>query len=391
MTDPTNKQELISIIDKWLQGKASAEELIFLEKYYDHFEKEEGISTRFSESERERLEKELLAGIWKKTEAKTPVIRIYKRTWLRIAAAAVLILLAVGSFVFLKNNSGNEIAETENTDPSKNDIAPGGNKAILTLADNSQIILDHAQNGIITKQGNTKISKLNDGQLAYTASNEKPTEVLYNTITTPRGGHYQLTLADGSKVWLNAASSIRFPATFTGKERNVEISGEVYFEVTKNAVMPFKVSVNDMNVEVLGTHFNINSYTDELSIKTTLLEGAVKITKDNNVQMLSRGQQAQMDLNGHISLNRNVDVQEVMAWKNGKFQFSESADIATIMRQLSRWYDVDIEYKGEVTGHIGGTIPRNVNASKVFEMLEMTGSVKFQIEGKKVVVMPQKK
>ena len=207
-----------------------------------------------------------------------------------------------------------------------------------------------------------------------------------------------MVLADGSKVWLNAASSLRFPATFTGSERKVELTGEGYFEVAKNAAMPFKVDVAGKGeVEVLGTHFNINAYEDEATINTTLLEGKIKLTATDSrlpahdSWLLSPGQQAQLSANGGISLNRNPDTEEVMAWKNGKFHFGEAADIQTIMRQIARWYDVQVEYKGKVTEHIGGTISRNVNVSKVLEMLEMTGTVNFWVNGKKVTVMPQVK
>ena len=187
---------------------------------------------------------------------------------------------------------------------------------------------------------------------------------------------------------MNAASSIRFPASFTGSERKVEITGEAYFEVAKNPAMPFTVAVNGMNVEVLGTHFNINSYTDEAAIKTTLLEGAVKVTKGSAMAILSPGQQAQLTSNGQIGVNKNIDVDEVMAWKNGKFQFGDKVDIGTIMRQIARWYDVDVEYKGVFTKHFGGSISREVNISQVLKVLETTGDVKYKVEGRKVIVRP---
>jgi ferric-dicitrate binding protein FerR (iron transport regulator) len=194
-------------------------------------------------------------------------------------------------------------------------------------------------------------------------------------------------LSDGSKVWLNAASSLRFPASFAGKERKVELLGEAYFEVAKNAAMPFKVKVNGMEVEVLGTHFNINSYENESTVRTTLLEGSVKINNNNSSSLLKPGQQAQVNKAGEIKIINNVDVEEAIAWKEGKFQF-DRADIHDIMRQLARWYDVDVEYKGSVSSHFGGTISRDVNLSQVLNMLHLTGEVKFQIEDRKVIVMP---
>jgi len=310
-----------------------------------------------------------------------------RRKNIRYAAAAIIIcMLSVSLYFLFKPQPARQISKTENIKSPANDVAPGGNKAILTLANGTSIILDSAANGTLTTQGNSKILKLN-GMLSYNTLKNKSSEVLYNTISTPRGGQYELMLSDGSKVWLNAASSLRFPASFVGKERKVELLGEAYFEVAKNAAMPFKVKVHGMEVEVLGTHFNINSYDNESMIRTTLLEGSVKINKNNSSSLLKPGQQAQMNKAGEIKIINNVDVEEAIAWKEGKFQF-DKADIHDIMRQLARWYDVDVEYKGTVSSHFGGTISRDVNLSQVLNMLHLTGEVNFQIQDKKVVVMP---
>ena len=342
------------------------------------------------EGQRENWANKLLEYIHQKIKPVAEPAKIIRfAVWKKVAAAAVIIMMLGTGAYFLFGNKGkqDEIAKTENNNSSNNDVAPGGNKATLQLADGSTIILDSAQNGTLSQQGNARVLKLDNGQLAYNASGTAK-EVLYNTISTPRGGQYQLTLADGSKVWLNAASSIRFPASFTGSKRKVELTGEAYFEVAKNPAMPFTVSVNGMNVEVLGTHFNINSYADEDIIKTTLLEGAVKVTKGSVIAMLSPGQQAQLTSNGQIGVNKNIDVDEVMAWKNGKFQFGDKVDIGTIMRQIARWYDVDVEYKGVFTKHFGGSISREVNISQVLKVLETTGDVKYKVEGRKVIVRP---
>lgn len=310
-----------------------------------------------------------------------------RRKNIRYAAAAIIIcMLSVSVYFLFKPQPARQISKTENIKSPANDVTPGGNKAILTLANGTSIILDSAANGTLTTQGNSKILKLN-GMLSYNTLKNKSSEVLYNTISTPRGGQYELMLSDGSKVWLNAASSLRFPASFVGKERKVELLGEAYFEVAKNAAMPFKVKVHGMEVEVLGTHFNINSYDNESMIRTTLLEGSVKINKNNSSSLLKPGQQAQMNKAGEIKIINNVDVEEAIAWKEGKFQF-DKADIHDIMRQLARWYDVDVEYKGTVSSHFGGTISRDVNLSQVLNMLHLTGEVNFQIQDKKVVVMP---
>lgn len=363
-----------------------------IRRYRDNKATEEELEVFFQLMNQGSLEKDLAEVMEESVEEKTTgrIIPIYKRNWFRIAAAAVLIIM-VGATFFLLNQPTDPQPVTNNQQPII-DIAPGGNKAILTLADNTQIILDNAANGDLTNQGNVKVIKL-DGQLAYNSSGNS-TEVLYNTITTPRGGQYQLILADNSKVWLNAESSLRFPASFVGKERRVELTGEGYFEVAKNASMPFRVHVAGKGeVEVLGTHFNINSYNDESTINTTLLEGKVKITplKDSRLttqdsRLLTPGQQARLNSDGSIKINSNVDIDEVMAWKNGKFIFQD-LDIQSIMRQISKWYNVDVEFKGTITKELFvGVISRNVNVSEIIKMLEKTGAVKLEIEGKKIIV-----
>jgi ferric-dicitrate binding protein FerR (iron transport regulator) len=193
-------------------------------------------------------------------------------------------------------------------------------------------------------------------------------------------------LADGTQVWLNAASSIRFPVVFTGAERKVEITGEVYFEVSKNAAIPFKVKTAASEVVVLGTHFNVNAYDDEAAVKTTLLEGSVKIIAAGQpIKYLQPGQQSAINKQGTITVLNNADIEEALAWKNGRFQFN-SADLKSILRQISRWYDVDVVYKGNVNLHFTGQLTRNDNVSKVFEELVLTGEVHFKIEGKKIIV-----
>ena len=249
-------------------------------------------------------------------------------------------------------------------------------------------MLDSAANGTLAQQGNTKVLKLN-GQIAYNKTGDMDAKPVYNTITTANGNQYQLILTDGSKVWLNAASSIRFPASFTGNERKVEITGEAYFEVAKNPNKPFKVEFKNKEgdkseIEVLGTHFNVNAYPDEPAFKTTLLEGSVKIINAHAVQMLTPGQQARLSRQG-IELEKNADIEQVMAWKNGFFLF-DNTDIYTLMRQVSRWYDVDVHFEGSIPGDgFSGKISRNVPLSKFLQVLEMN-EVHVRTEGRKVTV-----
>lgn len=328
----------------------------------------------------------------------------------RMAAAAIIfILLTAGGYLWLNRSPKIDLATTDKKPAATVDIAPGGNKAILTLADNSTVILDSAANGAIAQQGNAKVVKLSNGQLMYQSAipdklgqaGNRQSAMTYNTLSTPRGGQYQLVLPDGSKVWLNAASSITYPTAFTGNERKVQITGEAYFEVTHNSQMPFVVEKGSMAVEVLGTHFNINAYDDEEAMKTTLLEGKVKVGsrqwavgseekaegKEHSV-ILKPGEQVSLSHSSQLSQPIPVQTDEVMAWKNGLFQF-ENADIRSVMRQLSRWYDVEIAYKqpSELKDKVSIEFPRSFNLSDVLKIMESTAGVKLQMEGKKIIVL----
>jgi ferric-dicitrate binding protein FerR (iron transport regulator) len=302
--------------------------------------------------------------------------------WIRISAAAVLLVVSLGLFYALKLEN-RQLAKVPSTTSKPDDISPGGDKAVLTLADGRKIILDTASNGALTVEGGIKVIKAG-GQLSY---NEqiKSSEVLYNTISTPRGGQYQLELADGSRVWLNAASSLRFPTAFIGDDRTVELTGEGYFEVAHDASRPFHVKVGDMDVKVLGTHFNINSYPDEPTIETTLLQGRVSVRKGQQFVFLNPGQQA-IVAGSQVQIDNDVDVEEVVAWKNGWFNFN-SLRIQDILRQLSRWYNVDIVYEGEPTQHhFTGMVSRNSKVSEVLKIMEQAGMV-FKIDGKTITVL----
>ena len=304
------------------------------------------------------------------------------------AAAAIIVFLAAGADLFFSNNSNRQaISENQPTKPIRDIAPPVSANAVLTLADGSRIVLDSAGNGSLATQGAASIIKLADGRIAYTANANSVSEVQYNTLTVPRGSKVMsLVLADGSKVWMNAESSLRYPTAFVGSERKVEITGEAYFEVAKNAAMPFVVKKGDMAVQVLGTHFNVNTYEDEEQMKITLLEGSVNVSQGNNKSLLKPGQQARIQ-NGIMNVTNQVDIEEVMAWKNGLFNF-KGDNINTVMRQLARWYDLDVYYEKQVTEKFYVKMNRNTNVSNVFKILETTGGVHFKIEGKKIMVMP---
>lgn len=270
--------------------------------------------------------------------------------------------------------------------PSKEDLLPGSNKAVLTLANGKSISLNSINNGTIARQNFTLIEKTGDGRIIYKSGKKDEHSGIYNTVSTPRGGEYELTLSDGTKVILDAASAIRYPVTFDGNERRVEVQGQAYFEVAHDAKKPFFVTVKGQEIEVLGTHFNVNAYDDELDMRTSLLEGRVKITYRNKVAILKPGQQSIIDGQGGISL-KLMDPEETVAWKNGYFEFNK-ADIKTIMRQLGRWYDVDVVYEGTIPDRkFSGELDRRLKASSVLEGLSFT-NVHFTIKGKKIIVEP---
>ncbi len=310
--------------------------------------------------------------------------------WLRMAAA-VLILLVGAYFIFEKKKAiaGNGIGRAREAmvEKAPSAIVPGSNRAMLITSDGKAIVLDSMQNGLLAKQGNNSIQK-KEGLLIYKApsSFNADGQISYNTLSTPRGGQYQVILSDGSKVWLNAASSIRFPTAFSGKLREVTLTGEAYFEVAKNKEKPFKVNVGAVKIAVLGTHFNVNAYDDEAAIKTTLLEGCVEINNGKSSGLLKPGQQAVVSSNKEDKIKTGtVDLTEVTAWKNGLFQF-DGADITTIMRAIGRWYDVEILYSGKVPKHrFVGKISRNVALSEVLRILALS-NIKFSVVGKKIIV-----
>lgn len=313
------------------------------------------------------------------------VVPLHRRAWFRLSAAAAIIFLLAVAYLFVNQQQGqSQIASTQGV-KFKNDVPPGTNKAVLTLANGLKIVLNDAKNGTIASQGKVNIVKLDSGRLVYAASNSNVTSLAYNTVTTPRGGKYNLKLADGTQVWLNASSSITYPTVFTGNERNVTITGEAYFEVAKNKHMPFHVKAGDQTIEVLGTHFNVNAYADEDKIRTTLLEGKVNVSNSATNAILLPGQQSIADPNSKSIVVKVADTEQAVAWKNGYFQF-ERSDIQSVMRQLSRWYDVDIKFEGKATqDKFGGSIPRDAPLSQVLRTLEQS-MVHFKIDGKTLTV-----
>jgi len=321
------------------------------------------------------------------------IVPLYRRLWFRIsAAAAVVFFISILALYFPGQDNDSVTGQSQNSSQAAGDIPPGTNNAVLTFDNGTTIVLDRAANGTLVQQGSIKVLKVN-GKIAYDKTENATLQAapVYNTITTARGNQYQIVLADGSKVWLNAASSIRFPSYFTGNERKVEITGEAYFEVAKDAAKPFRVEFNNQpgekgEIEVLGTHFNVNAYPEEEDVKTTLIEGSVKIKRGSNMQMLAPGQQARVTPND-ITLKNDVVLSQVMAWKDGFFVFDNS-DIKTIMRQVARWYDVEVDFEGEILSEgFTGKVSRDVPLSKFLKVLELN-DINVKAAGRKIIITP---
>lgn len=393
-------ERLQLLLNKYLGNNCSAEEEAELMQWYNATNQHPVEWPISHKGEPEEIKARMLSNLQHAIHPSSKVIPIYRRRSWQIAASLLILLGAGAWFAMNRTSTGNAVpiitAEAE-TKP----ILPGGNKATLTLADGTTIVLDTASNTTLAQEGNTRIIKLNNGQLTYKDADKLTTAAtgLYNTIRTPNGGQYQVILPDGTHAWLNAASVLRFPITFTGNERKVQLSGEAYFDVAKNSAMPFRVvTINEEShelsrVEVLGTSFNVNAYNNEPSIKTTLVDGKVKVSSADTTMrpvILTHSMQASLYQDQQRSRNimvREVDTDDVIAWKNGLFNFN-NADIKTVMRQIARWYDVEVVYEGNLPNEkFEGEIPRNSTLAEVFKILELS-AVHFKVEGRKVTVMP---
>ena len=392
------KSDFKYLVNKYLAGKTTAEEERKLLHYYDSLQtgnipwnaEEMGVQ----EDIKKKIYQNALNKIRRQEIMNKPAYTRSPFPYWKMAAA--MLVAAFASIYLYIREPGQKVAHTDKSQTIIHDIPPGGNKAILTLADGKKIILDNTGAGTITTQGDIAVSKSKDGQLIYEfgKNNTDPEnhEPVFNTISTPVGGQYQVVLSDDTRVWLNASSSIKFPTAFTKNERQVEIEGEAYFEVAKDKKRPFRVLTNGQKIEVLGTHFNVNAYKDEASIKTTLIEGSVKVVSGRSNDILKPGEQSRMSREDYGIRIVNVDVEEAAAWKNGRFMF-DNEDIHSIMRKISRWYGVEVVYEDDnIHEKFGGTISRFENVSQVLKLLEITGTIHFKIvpgpgKGRRIIVM----
>ncbi|MFD1257984.1 FecR family protein [Mucilaginibacter terrae] len=375
-----DNQHYRQLVHRYLNNRASAEEL---EVFADLLKKGE-----LQPYLRDALNAE--AGISQLDEqAFEPhtVTRKLTPVWFKYAAAAAMLIFAsVSTYLLLHPSAPKQFIVNQNK--NNNDVSPGDNKAILTLADGKQMILTGRAKGVITTLHAAKVNQVSDGQIAYQTLNSRSVPIqqalIYNTVSTPRAGQYQVVLPDGTQVWLNAASSIRFPVEFSGTERRVYITGEVYMEVSKNKEKPFYVETGAQTIRVLGTHFNVNAYPDEQGITTTLLEGRIQISNGRSHQLLLPGNQVKL-LHEKFSFEPASDTEGAVAWKNGFFKFYKT-DLPTLTRQLARWYDIDVVYRGAIPQHkFVGEIKRKTNLSNVLRILETSG-VKFKIDNKTLYI-----
>ncbi|PUZ21534.1 FecR family protein [Chitinophaga costaii] len=376
--------ELKQMIARYNAGEATNDEKALIEEWYESIHGEDAV---LDEAALQRLQQTLYASL-KKATGKDTGMRIVSRRpayWKWAVAAGLALAIGAGWYYNPYRQQATKLSEE-----TAQDFAPGGNRATLTLADGSRLVLENTGNGTLAQQSGASIHK-NNGQLVYDAAGTPAAagSNILNTITTPRGGTFAIVLTDGSKIWLNAASSLRFPAYFAGSDRTVELQGEGYFEIAPDASRPFHVISGDQTLDVLGTHFNISHYTDESAIITTLTAGSVRVKTNSDTALLTPGQQSLVrnnDITHIIHVQKEADTGQALAWQHDMFQFN-NADIITIMHQLSRWYNVEVVFEGPLpTEHFSGKISRNVPASGVLKILAASG-INFKIAGRKIILM----
>jgi transmembrane sensor len=385
------KNEIKYLAEKISDGTATPQEVALYNYHYNQFQNGESVEGNQS-AQQDEIGIELQSRIHQHINSESLVNRKKVFSFLKVAASVAVVMIA--AFLYLKNakNEQNTIANLDKR--LGEDINPGSNKAILTLSDGSELSLDESNTGTLANQGDVEIKKLANGQIVYSDNGSEKSPDIYNTISVPKGGKYQLTLPDGTKVWLNALSKLKFPVCFNKNQRLVELEGEAYFEVAKSyrkdnpdKRKTFIVKTASQNIEVLGTHFNVNAYKDEAQVKTTLLEGSVKVysPKNGSSKILKPLQQASLSSDG-FTVSNEIDVEEIMAWKNELFYFNNT-DLQTIMRQLARWYDVDIAIDKSTDKKFNGVLSRNVKLSTVLKMMETTSNLKFKVDERRITML----
>ena len=389
-----DKKQFFQLLKKHRQGIATPEEEQFLASYYRLLELKSGSEKEWAAEEKALLKETMRRRIHESMEeqpAEKKVRRLFPQA-AKIAAAVIILLGACLMFYTAGHRppaAGNSPVAANRAPHPANTVAAGRNKAVLTLANGQQIMLDSILPGMLVKEGNMDIRKRDSGELVYHSMAAPAASAgLQNTITTPRGGKYKVILSDNTEVWLNAGSSLSYPIAFHGKERKVALTGEAYFEVAPDADQPFVVTAGSTRIQVLGTHFNVNAYSDEKVIRTTLTEGAVRVFKGEESRLLKPGEQASMNKQTGTLKVRPADVEAAVAWKNGLFQFNNTK-LEAIMREVSRWYDIEVVYH---TKHLddkrfSGIMSRYSEPAELLRRLELTGVVHFRLQDKQIIVM----
>ncbi|MCX2485783.1 FecR family protein [Pedobacter sp. MR2016-24] len=393
MQEQNTNWQMKELARKWQEGTINEAEKELFNQWYHSFDDTpiEAITTENPA----QLKTRLYNNIIQREEIPLPRTWFSKNISYIYAAAAMTLIFSIAGYSFYSRNNVQQKEQAARL--AKNTILPGSNKAVLTLADGSDVILDQTSNGILGSQGNVSIKKSIDGKVSYEAAQNNTytgNAIAYNKIATPRGGQYQVDLADGTKVWLNAASTLKFPVTFSKAQRVVELTGEAYFEVNPEPVagnrkvrIPFLVKTRNQVVEVLGTHFNVNAYDDEPDIKTTLLKGSVRVVQSAARQsvLLKPGQQSAVA--GNIAV-ADVDASQAIEWQKGYFLF-DNETVESMMRKISRWYNIEVEFKGNIRYRkFAGKISKFGNIVQILQVMEKTQVIHFEIEGRRVIVMP---
>jgi transmembrane sensor len=366
-------KEANKLLEKYSKGTCTAEEIAIVESWY--------LNASLNADDSDLAAPDFEKANTKLQSALGIIPKDPIKLWPRIAIAASILLVCGASLMFYLYKAEEQKAMNASI---ASDVTPGTNAATLTLANGQKIILDQAANGKIAEQAGVSVSKTADGQITYSIKDIKNANSAdFNTLSTANGEQYQIILPDGTKVWLNAATTLKFPLSFAGlSQRKVALTGEAYFEVFKDKKKPFIVHSDQQDVEVLGTHFNINAYKDEPAAKTTLLEGAVKV---NSNYVLKPGEQFALNKNGKAAVHL-VNIEDVIAWKKGNFEFNDE-NVYEIMRKVARWYDVEVIYEDEIPlTKMEGTMSRFQNVSRILDVLESTGLLSFRIQGKKIYI-----
>jgi transmembrane sensor len=385
MKHEMSENELQQLAEKISRGIATGKEIAIYNSWFNAFQSDQGWDAKklgSCDAKKEILFYQINSEISKKRRARI------RSMVARLTVAASILFCGYLAFY----NIAKDKEKISKIGPEAiHDILPGANKAVLTLSNGKKITLTDSKNGMLSQQAGIKIIKKTDGELEYSPVEENDTAhatTAYNIVETPNAGQYQLTLSDGTKVWLNAGSSLNYPVAFNEQERRVELKGEAYFEVAHNAAKPFKVTCSGQIVEVLGTHFNINSYADESIVKTTLLKGSVKIINASKQAVIKSGQQSQVNLSlpGEIRVLKNVDMEEALAWRNGLFYFKNSS-IKQVMYSAARWYDLKVIYEGKIPEvKLSGKLSRQVNLTGLINILKFEG-IECKIDGRTVYIL----